>query len=89
VSSSDLDVDVVTTVDTAAEAALVRGLAEIAPGVPVVAEEAAAARPEPLDLIVGAPRAWVVDPLDGTQAFIDGSPDDATSAMVRDHLALG
>ena len=69
--------DVVTTVDTAAEAALVRGLAEIAPGVPVVAEEAAAARPELLDLIVGAPRAWVVDPLDGTQAFIDGSPDYA------------
>jgi fructose-1,6-bisphosphatase/inositol monophosphatase family enzyme len=57
--------------------------------VPVVAEEAAAARPELLDLIVGAPRAWVVDPLDGTQAFIDGSPDDATHAMVRDHLALG
>src|SRR5665811_2510604 len=28
--------DVVTVVDTAAEAALVRGLAEIAPGVPVV-----------------------------------------------------
>ena len=75
--------DVVTVVDTEAEATLVRGLAEIAPGVPVVAEEAAAARPELLDLIVGAPRAWVVDPLDGTPA------DDATYAMVRDHLALG
>src|SRR5665647_2341099 len=33
--------------------------------------------PELLDLIVGAPRVWVVDPLDGTQAFIDGSPDHA------------
>lgn len=68
--------DVVTVVDTEAEVAIVAGLAEIAPGVPVIGEEAAHALPATLDLL-SAPRVWVVDPLDGTQAFVDGSPDYA------------
>ena len=68
--------DLVTVVDTEAEAALVAGLAEIAPGVPVIGEEAAHARPATLDLL-SAPRVWVVDPVDGTQAFVDGVPDYA------------
>lgn len=68
--------DLVTVVDTEAEAAIVAGLAEIAPDVPVIGEEAAFALPRTLDLL-SAPRVWVVDPLDGTQAFVDGSPDYA------------
>lgn len=69
--------DVVTVVDTEAEAALAEGLSRILPGVPVVGEEAVAADPRVLDALVDAPRAWVVDPLDGTQAFVAGSPDHA------------
>lgn len=69
--------DVVTVVDTEAEAALVAGLTEIAPGVPVVGEEGTSADAGRLDVLAGAPLAWVVDPLDGTRAFVEGSPDHA------------
>lgn len=67
--------DLVTVVDTEAELALTEGLRLIL-DVPVVGEEASAARPSTLDAL-SAPRVWVVDPLDGTQAFVDGSPDHA------------
>lgn len=77
--------DLVTVVDTEAEAALTAGLQAIAPGVPVVGEEATAERPELLDLLADAPRAWVVDPLDGTQAFVDGSPDHAVMVALVEH----
>ncbi|NTW40379.1 MAG: inositol monophosphatase [Cellulomonadaceae bacterium] len=69
--------DVVTIVDTEAEAAIPAGLAAIAPGVPVIGEEATAADPSLLDVLAAAPLAWVVDPLDGTRAFVEGSPDHA------------
>ncbi len=69
--------DVVTVVDHAAEAALTEGLTALAPGVPVVGEEATAGDPGLLRALVDAPLAWVVDPLDGTRAFVAGSPDYA------------
>jgi fructose-1,6-bisphosphatase/inositol monophosphatase family enzyme len=69
--------DVVTVVDHEAEVLLTEGLTALAPGVPVVGEEAVAADPRVLDALEGAPRAWVVDPLDGTRAFVEGSPDHA------------
>lgn len=69
--------DVVTIVDHEAEVLLTEGLRALAPGVPVVGEEAVAADPHVLDALEGAPRAWVVDPLDGTRAFVEGSPDHA------------
>ncbi len=68
--------DVVTIVDTQAEAALSRGLGALLPGVPVIGEEGAAADPSVLGAL-GAPLAWVVDPLDGTRAFIEGLPEHA------------
>ncbi len=68
--------DVVTVVDHAAEAALADGLTVLAPGVPVLGEEAASADPSLFGLLT-APLAWVVDPLDGTRAFVEGSPDYA------------
>lgn len=68
--------DVVTVVDHAAELALADGLAALAPGVPVLGEEAASADPTLFGLLA-APLAWVVDPLDGTRAFVEGSPDYA------------
>lgn len=68
--------DLVTVVDTEAERVLAEGLAAIAPGVPVVGEEAVAADPGVLDRL-DRPRCWVVDPIDGTQAFVDGVPEYA------------
>ena len=60
------DASPVTEADVRAEALILAGLRELAPDVPVVAEEAAAAGQIPL---VGS-RFWLVDPLDGTKEFI-------------------
>jgi 3'(2'),5'-bisphosphate nucleotidase len=57
----------VTQADQRAEAVILKGLAELAPGVPVVAEEEWAAGRTPSS--VGA-RFFCVDPLDGTRDFI-------------------
>ncbi|MEO8062036.1 MAG: 3'(2'),5'-bisphosphate nucleotidase CysQ [Pseudomonadota bacterium] len=60
------DASPVTVADEAAEKILLADLAQIAPGVPVVAEEAAAAGHVP----VVAERFFLVDPLDGTREFV-------------------
>ncbi len=69
--------DLVTVVDTAAEAEIIAGLAAIAPGIPVVGEEGSAADPAVLAALPGLPVAFLVDPIDGTRAFVDGAPDYA------------
>lgn len=68
--------DLVTVVDLAAEAAIVAGLRELAPGIPVVGEEGVAADPSVLAALQ-APAAFLVDPIDGTRAFVEGEPDYA------------
>jgi 3'(2'), 5'-bisphosphate nucleotidase len=60
------DASPVTAADERAEAVILAGLARIAPGIPVVAEEEVAAGRVPE---VGE-RFWLVDPLDGTKEFI-------------------
>jgi 3'(2'), 5'-bisphosphate nucleotidase len=60
------DASPVTAADEAAEKILLADLAAIAPGVPVVAEEAVAAGHVP----VVAERFFLVDPLDGTREFV-------------------
>jgi 3'(2'), 5'-bisphosphate nucleotidase len=60
----------VTVADQESEAIILAGLAEVAPGVPVVSEEAAAAGDIPA---VGA-RFFLVDPLDGTKPFLRHEP---------------
>ncbi len=57
----------VTAADEAAEAVILAGLATLAPQIPVVAEECAAAGNVP-DISGG--QFWLVDPLDGTREFI-------------------
>ena len=81
------DRSVVTEADHAAEAIIAAGLREAAPGIPVIAEEAVAG---------GAHHAashcfWLVDPLDGTREFTEGSDDFAVNiGLVRDgRMALG
>ncbi len=61
----------VTVADRDAEAILLAALATVAPGIPVVAEEAVAAGeiPEPSNCY------FLVDALDGTRLFIRGKPE--------------
>lgn len=61
------DASPVTEADERAEALILAALAQCAPGVPVISEEAAAAGHIPE---VGQ-RFWLVDPLDGTREFIN------------------
>ena len=61
------DTSPVTEADERAEAVILAGLAQLAPGIPVVAEESVAAGRTP---DVSGGRFWLVDPLDGTKEFI-------------------
>lgn len=65
------DASPVTAADTAAEAIILKALAALAPGVPVVAEEEVAAGRIPQ---VGE-RFFLVDPLDGTREFVKRGTD--------------
>ncbi len=65
------DTTPVTIADHEAEEALLEGLQRVAPGVPVIAEEEVAAGRMPQ--IKNA--FFLVDPLDGTRAFIKRSPE--------------
>ena len=69
----------VTAADRRAEAVILAGLAEILPGVAVVAEEAAAAGRLPGAL---GRRFVLVDPLDGTREFVSGSGDYTVNVAV-------
>ncbi|KAF0116550.1 MAG: 3'(2') 5'-bisphosphate nucleotidase [Rhodospirillaceae bacterium] len=57
----------VTRADQAAEDVIVQGLRDLACDIPIVAEEAMAAGQTP---DISGNRFWLVDPLDGTEAFI-------------------
>jgi len=75
------DATFVTAADRIAEAIIVDGLREAAPGIPVVAEEEVAGG------LVTAPGEsyWLVDPLDGTREFARGRPYYAVHiGLVRD-----
>ena len=61
------DASPVTEADEAAERVIVAGLRALAPGVPIVAEEAVAAGDLPA---VAGGAFWLVDPLDGTREFV-------------------
>jgi 3'(2'), 5'-bisphosphate nucleotidase len=61
------DASPVTEADEAAERLIIPALRQLAPGIPIIAEEAAAAGQ--LDTIAGD-YFWLVDPLDGTKEFI-------------------
>lgn len=65
-ASIKADGSAVTEADQAAEALIEAGLAALAPDIPLIAEEGAAAGRAP----VGAARMFLVDPLDGTQEFL-------------------
>ena len=66
--------DPVTVADKAAELALIRRLTDAFPGSVVVGEEGFASDPAILDRLGGEQDVWVIDPIDGTRHFIEGSP---------------
>jgi 3'(2'), 5'-bisphosphate nucleotidase len=79
------DLSPVTEADHAAEAAILRHLAEVAPGVPVIAEEAVAAGAIP---DVGN-EFFLVDPLDGTKEFVKGGDDFTVNiGLIRDRVPV-
>jgi 3'(2'), 5'-bisphosphate nucleotidase len=69
----------VTAADEAAQAIILAGLAQLLPGLPVVAEEGARREAAPGE------RFALVDPLDGTKEFIGGGDDFTVNiALVHD-----
>ena len=76
------DASPVTEADTRAEREILRGLADCAPEVPVVAEESVAAGDVP---DVRGKRFFLVDPLDGTREFIGRNGEFTVNiALVED-----
>ncbi|HEX8107334.1 MAG TPA: 3'(2'),5'-bisphosphate nucleotidase CysQ [Kofleriaceae bacterium] len=65
----------VTVADRRASELIVAGLAASFPGDPIISEELA-----PAPGALGAPRYWLVDPIDGTKDFIRG--EDGYSVMI-------
>lgn len=71
----------VTRADAAAEAIIEAGLAQLAPGVAVVAEEAVAAGRIP----AAADRFFLVDPLDGTREFLARNGEFTVNIALSEH----
>lgn len=65
--------DLVTIADLESEKHLTPALKRLLPGSEVVGEEAASANPAVLDLLQGDGPVWIIDPVDGTANFADGS----------------
>ncbi len=66
--------DLVTIADTRSEDRLAAALTALTPGSAVVGEEMVDADPDILLALAGDAPVWVLDPLDGTQNFVDGKP---------------
>ncbi len=82
--------DVVTVADIEAEQIIGEGLRRLLPDVPVIGEEAVAADPSLLVDLSGRSAYWLVDPVDGTANFVEGSPDFGVMvALVEDGVVTG
>ncbi|MBR0668197.1 3'(2'),5'-bisphosphate nucleotidase CysQ [Roseomonas hellenica] len=68
-----------TDADLAADLVIRAGLAEAAPGIPVVCEEGAACED------MSAPRYFLIDPLDGTREFVAGDADYTVNIALIEH----
>ncbi|NKK56231.1 inositol monophosphatase [Rhizobium leguminosarum bv. viciae] len=80
--------ELVTVADKEAEAFISRQLASLIPQSKVVGEEAASNDPTALH-VLSSGDVWLVDPLDGTANFVDGSPDFAVMvALLRDGCTI-
>jgi 3'(2'), 5'-bisphosphate nucleotidase len=76
----------VTAADLAAQRVIQEGLRALAPGIPVISEEAAAA---PWAERRTWRRYWLVDPLDGTREFVKRNGEFTVNiALVEDHRSV-
>ncbi len=76
--------EVVTAADLAAEAALTERLEQLTPGAFILGEEGASAEPALLLDLATHDAAWLVDPLDGTRHFAEGTgPFGSMLALLR------
>ncbi|MET0617766.1 MAG: 3'(2'),5'-bisphosphate nucleotidase CysQ [Luteibacter sp.] len=76
----------VTAADLAAQKVIAEGLQKLAPGVPVISEEALAA---PWAERRTWRRYWLVDPLDGTREFVKRNGEFTVNiALIEDHRAV-
>jgi 3'(2'), 5'-bisphosphate nucleotidase len=82
--SAKADKSPVTEADRRGEALILEGLARRFPGVPVISEEHASEFGTP-DAI--GPRFFLVDPLDGTKAFVRGDPHFTVNIGLIEHGA--
>jgi 3'(2'), 5'-bisphosphate nucleotidase len=82
-SSRKGDGSIVTEADTAAEALIDAGLAQIAPGIAIVGEEAVAEGRS----AAAASLFYLLDPIDGTNGFAEGLPEYTVNiGRVRDGI---
>ncbi len=65
--------DLVTVADEAAERAIAARLPDLLPGSILIGEESVESDPALLDLVKGDRPVWIVDPIDGTKNFAEGS----------------
>jgi 3'(2'), 5'-bisphosphate nucleotidase len=76
----------VTAADLAAQRVIAEGLQKLAPGVPVISEEALAA---PWAERRTWRRYWLVDPLDGTREFVKRNGEFTVNiALIEDHRSV-
>ena len=80
--TSKADESPVTEADQRGEALILEGLARLFPDLPVISEEHASEFGTP-DAI--GPRFFLVDPLDGTKAFVRGDPHFTVNIALIDH----
>lgn len=80
--SAKADQSPVTEADRRGEALILRGLAHRFPGVPVISEEHASEFGTPDEI---GPRFFLVDPLDGTKAFVRGDPHFTVNIALIEH----
>jgi len=82
VVTAKADESPVTEADQRGEALILAGLARLFPDIPVISEEHASEFGTP-DAI--GPRFFLVDPLDGTKAFVRGDPHFTVNIGLIDH----
>jgi 3'(2'), 5'-bisphosphate nucleotidase len=76
------DLTPVTAADELSETIILEGLAQVLPGVPVIAEESVARRQAPTRI---EPSFIVVDPLDGTREFLAGRDEFTVNVAIVTH----
>lgn len=65
--------ELVTVADREAEVLLTSGLLSLLPGAAVLGEEAASTQAHSVQTLQREPALWVIDPLDGTSNFVEGT----------------